>query len=405
MTAPAPHRNRLSRNVSALQADPLAGLRHELERRTDAGEDLVDLSADEARAEVPRPVIEAAAKALYHPASVPPDPRGALELRVAAARRWSLLSGGRPVNADNVVVSSSSAAGCFTACFALFEAGDFVLVPMPASPAYATMVRLARATPAPVPGDVEWSLKVSVADLMRASDARTAGLVLGTPVNPTGAVYTRPELKALLAWARQRDLWVIADETHRDSHFGSGPAPSILDLPDDLLERTVVVTEAGAEDPDWRVGLTLAPTDAARVLGRLQAEMLGSVPHTTQAAVTAALSDGRATREVGRTAETLWRRRDAAVAFFRERLPGVEFIEPLGGLYLFFRIEAAVPGAATPADRFCRDLLDRHGVALVPGGVFGDERWVRLTYAVPERDLQRGLERLADFIHAQERGS
>jgi aspartate/methionine/tyrosine aminotransferase len=405
VTTPIVPRSRLSRNVSALRSEPLDGLRRELERRASVGEDVVDLSADEPRAEVPRPVVEAAAKALHHPGPASPDPRGSLALRAAAARRWSLLSGGRPVNADNVVVSAGASAGCFAACFSLFESGDFVLVPTPAQPAYATMVRLARATPVPVPGDIEWSLKVSVPDLMRSSDARSAGLILGTPVDPTGAVYTRSELKALLEWARQRDLWVIADETHRACHFGAGPAPSVLDLPDELLERTVIVTEAGAEDRSWRVGLTLAPADIARVLARFQQEMLGQVPYATQAAVTAALADGRAAREVDRAAESVWRRRDAAVTFFRERLPGVEFIEPLGGLYLFFRIEAAIADEPAQADRFCRGLLDGHGVGLVPGGVFGDDRWVRLTYAVPERDLQRGLERLAEFMHARERGS
>ncbi|MBE0593982.1 MAG: aminotransferase class I/II-fold pyridoxal phosphate-dependent enzyme [Gemmatimonadales bacterium] len=388
-----------------MTGESLDGIRRELERRASVGEDIVDLSLDEPRAEVPRPVIDAAAKALYQAVPSATDPRGTLELRAAAARHWSLLSGGRPVNADNVVVSSGASAGCFAACFSLFESGDFVLVPTPAPPAYARMVRLARATPVPVPGDIEWSLKISVADLMRSSDARTAGLVLGTPVDPTGAVYTRPELKALLEWARGRELWVIADETLRSSHFGSGPAPSVLDLPDELLERTIVVTEAGAEDPGWRVGLTLAPSDVARVLARFQQEMLGPAPAATQAAVTAALSDGRAAREGDRAAEAVWRRRDAAVRFFREHLPGVEFIEPLGGLYLFFRIEAAVGDGEAQADRFCRDLLDAHGVALVPGGVFGDDRWVRLTYAVPERDLQRGLERLADFVRAHKLGS
>jgi aspartate aminotransferase len=396
---------RLSRNVSALKDEPLEALRWELERRVGVGDDVVDLAFRGPTGDVPRPVIDAAAKALTQGEPRREDGRGMLELRVAAAHRWSLLSGGRPVNADHVVVSAGSGAGCVAACFSLFEQGDFVLVPTPAPPAYTAMVRLARATPVPVLGDVEWSLKISVEDLLRASDARTAGLVLGSPVDPTGAVYTRPELKALLEWARGRDLWVVVDETHRASHFGSGPAPSVLDLPDELLARTVVVTELGAGHPGWRVGVTLAPAEVARVLARLQEAALGPVPYVTQAGVTAALSDSRASREIERAAELLWYRRDTAVRYFREHLPGVEFIEPLGGPHLFFRVEAVAEGPEVLADRFCRDLLDAKAVALVPGGVFGDDRWVRLTYAVPERDLQRGLECLAQFVHAHDRGS
>jgi len=404
MSGPTPV-PKLSRNVSALKEEPLAALRLELDRRAGIGDDVVDLAFGGRDGDTPRPVIDAAARALAHGEPRRQDGRGMLELRAAGAHRWSLLSGGRPVNADNVVVSASASAGCFAACFALFEQGDFVLVPTPAPPAYAAMVRLARATPVTVPGDVEWSLKISVEDLLRVSDARTAGLVLGSPVDPTGAVYTRTELKALLEWARARGLWVLADETYRGSHFGSGPAPSVLDLPDELLERTVVVTELGAEFPGWRAGLTLAPADVARVLARMQDAVLGAVPYAMQAGVTAALTDPRVQRDIERSGELLWYRRDTAVRYFREQLPGVEFIEPLGGPHLFFRIEAVAGGPDVDAERFCRDLLDAQGVALVPGGVFGDGRWVRLTYAVTERDLQRGLERLAQFVHAHERGS
>ncbi len=393
--------NRLSRNVTPLRRTGTLSLAGEVSEPPAESEDVIDLSGDLPRHDVPRPLIDAASRALQQNGR-DASAVGDLALRAAAARRWSLLSGGRPVNADNVSVTGSAVAGCFAACFALFESGDFVLVPTPAPPAYQVLVRLARATPVPVPGDVEWSLKISVDDLVRSSDARTAGLILGSPVNPTGAVYTRSELQAVLEWAASRGLWVVMDETHRDFHYGSGPAPSVLDLPDEVLERVVVVAELGAPHRDWRLGLTLAPTAVATVLRRLRDVATGLIPSATCAAVTAALADERAERDVARLTEMARQRREHAVHLLREELPGVEFIEPMGGGFLFFRVDGAVTASVARSRPFCETLLKRHRVALAPGEPFGDDRWVRLSYIVPGRDLQQGVARIAEFIRTSQ---
>ncbi len=393
---------RLSRNVGPLRRAGDQSLTGDVRARRTEGEDVIDLSGDLPRHEVPRLVIDAASRVLQQNGKEEAEATE-LALRAAAARRWSLLSGGRPVNADHIGVTGSAVAGCFAACFALFESGDFVLIPTPAPPAFQLLVRLARATPVSVPGDVEWSLKISVDDLARATDARTAGLILGSPVNPTGAVYTRSELQALLEWASGRGLWVVADETHRELHHGSGPAPSVLDLPDQLLERVVVVTEVGAAQRDWRLGITLAPPPVAAVLARLRDVVTGPIPPVTSAAVTAVLADDRVGREFERLTDTARRRREDAVHLLRAELPGVEFIEPLGGGFLFFRVDGAVTTSVAQSRSFCETLLERHGVALAPGEPFGDDRWVRLSYLVPERELQRGVERIAEFIRTSQR--
>jgi len=134
----------------------------------------------------------------------------------------------------------------FATCFSLFGPGDRVLIATPARWGIGEGVRLARAMPVPVVGDQEWSLKVGPGDLDPATDLRTRGLILSSPAEATGAVYARSELAALLQWARERDLKVIADESWRMVHFGSGPAPSVLDLPDELLLRVAVIWSTGA---------------------------------------------------------------------------------------------------------------------------------------------------------------
>ena len=390
-----------SRNLAHLEPTWLASIRWEVERRAAAGDDVIDLSRDHPVGDTPRPIVEAASKAVQAGPGEQIDAAGLIDLRAAAARHFSLLSGGRPVNADHVVVTSGARQAMFAACFTLFESGDCVLVPTPSSQLFPGLVRLARAIPILVPGDVEWSLKVGAADLDRSRDARTAGLILSTPVNPTGAVYTRSELKFILEWAHERSLWVIVDESHRRFHFGSGPAPSMLDLPDELMEQVVVVIGLGQtySMTGWRVGVALAPSSVARAMAKLQEHAIGGVSLPAQRAAATVLTDERVEGEVERLTESLRRRRDQVVEYLRERLAGVEFVEPLGTPYCFFRVDGFFDDELTKAGGFCERLLGEYGVAMAPGEVFGDERWVRLTYGVPARVLADALERTAAFMN------
>jgi len=361
---------------------------------------VLDFAFDEPNMEVSRLTVEAGAKAMQHGMTANVPDGGILELRVAIARHLSLLSGGRPVNADNIVVSNGARQSACAACFSLFDSSDEVLVPSPTWHSLPQAVNLARARPIPVPGDVEWSLKVGVDQLNRAATPDTAGVVLCTPVNPTGAVYTRAELKAIVEWALERGCWVISDEVCRRIHFGSGPAPSVLDLPDELLERVVVVGGISKTFAlgGWRLGFSLAPHAVAKTMTALQSHTTGGAAQPAQWAGVAAYSDERVEADVARMVEEVRSRRDLVVSHFRKFLPGIEFVDPLGGLYLFFRIDGCFHCSIDSATAFCQSLLADKGVALVPGEAFGDNRWVRLSYGGPEKDLVRALERICEFV-------
>jgi aspartate aminotransferase len=401
-TQTAPPATKLSSNLEHLKASVTIAVSQEAQRRRNAGEDVIDLSAGEPDFETPRVVADAGIKAIQQGKTHYPPNAGLLELRAAAARHLSLLSGGRPVNADHIVVSTGAKQAIFNACFALFGPTDRVLIPSPAWVSYPHIVHLARAKPVMVGGDPEWSLKVSADDLQKASDVHAAGLILCSPANPTGAVYTRSELKSILTWAAERNLWVITDEIYRRIHFGSGPAPSALDLPDELLERVVViygVSKAYAMT-GWRLGFGLAPGPVAKAMAALQSHVTSGASQASQWAAATALSDERVEPDVTRMVETFRQRRDRVVRRFRDDLPGVEFVEPMGAFYFFFRVDSVFGKEIDGATAFCQRLLAQHGLALVPGEAFGDPRWVRLSYAASDRDLEQGLSRLVDFFHA-----
>jgi aspartate aminotransferase len=375
-------------------------MRQEARKRRASGEDLLDLALDDSRLEVSKHVAEAAQRTMQQGRIAHAPDAGLLDLRVAIARHLSLLSGGRPVNADNIVVSNGARHALFEACYALFDSSDEVLVPAPTWQSIPQAVRLSRAKPIRVSGDVEWSLKVGVDQLKRAATPDTAGVVLCSPVNPTGAVYTRAEIKAIVEWALERGCWVIADEVCRRIHFGSGAAPSVLDLQDELLDRVVVVGGPSKTYAlsGWRLGYALAPSPLAKTMVTLQSHMTGGVSLPAQWASVAAYSDERVESDIKRIVEEIRSRREMVVEHFRSQMPGIEFVDPLGGFHLLFRVDGCYGNGVDSAKSFCKRLLTDKGVLLVPGDEFGAAGWVRLSYAVPERELSAALERITETV-------
>lgn len=390
-----------SRNIRQLQPSATIAVTQEAARRRAVGEDIIDLSAGEPDFDTPSVIADGAIRAIQDGKTHYPPNAGILDLRAAAASHLSVLSGGRPVNADNIVVSTGAKQSLFNACFTLFGPHDSVLIPTPCWVSYPQMIHLARANPVMVAGDPEFSLKVSVEDLEEASDANTRGLMLCTPNNPTGAVYTKSELRAIVEWASRRKIWVISDEIYRRIHYAPGPAPSVLDLPDELLSRVVVIYGASKAYAmtGWRIGLTLAPVEVSRAIAALQSHVTSGANHPAQYAAAVAFSDKRVEDEVQNMVQQFQRRREIVVEHFREHLPGFEFVEPLGAFYLFFRVDACFGGDVNDAVTFCQRLIADGGVALVPGEAFGDDRWVRLSFAASEQQIREALKRLVLFIN------
>ncbi|MGE5230106.1 MAG: pyridoxal phosphate-dependent aminotransferase [Deltaproteobacteria bacterium] len=389
----------LSPNVQHLKGSETVAISNEAKRRRAAGEDVLDLSVGEPDFDTPAAAAQAGIQAIQKGMTRYPPNIGLAELRAAIARRLSLLSNGRPVNADNIVVSSGSKQSIFNACFTLFGPTDQVLIPSPAWVSYPQIVHLCRAEPVMVPGSLEWGLKVSARDLDRASSKRTRGLIICSPCNPTGSVYTATELKAIAEWARKHDIWVIADEIYRVINYGTGPAASFLDLPDEYLERTVVIYGASKAYAmtGWRIGAALAPPHLAKAMAALQSHTTTGANHPAQWAAATAFADDRVEAEVQKMAAAFRRRRDYLVERFRGEAPGVEFVEPHGAFYFFFRVDGIRDKDPVTGSLFCEQLMKQEGVALVPGAAFGDDRWVRLSYAVSDKELESALDRILRF--------
>src|SRR5438093_10748892 len=204
----------LSPNLHHLETSATIAISQEAKRRKAAGEDVIDLGAGEPDFPTPSLPSDAGVRAIREGKTHYPANEGILELRAAAAKHLALMSGGRPVNADNIVVSTGSKQSLFNVCFTLFGPGDVVAIPAPAWVSYPQIVHLTRARPVLIAGHPEWGLKVSVRELERILPA-PKGLILCSPCNPTGSVYTLAELRSIAQWAAERKVWVISDEIYR----------------------------------------------------------------------------------------------------------------------------------------------------------------------------------------------
>lgn len=391
--------SRFSENVARVRPSAtiaVAALARELRA---AGRSIIDLSAGQPDFDTPAFVAEAGIEAIrsgrtrYAPAA------GIPELRSAIARELS-ESYSTQAAPEGVVVTVGAKQALFNALFTLFGPGDRVLVPTPYWTSYPYLVHLARAEPVEVRGPEERGFKVGVAELEEAAQG-ARGLLLNSPTNPTGAVYGRDELRAILEWAAERDVWVISDEIYARVCFSARVAPGVLELDPALLERVVVVNGAAKSFAmtGWRIGFSYSHPEVAGRMAALQSHITTSAATPCQVAAAAAYGQSeRREAAVGKMAAAFRARRDRLLRLFSELLPEVSYVRPEGAFYLFFRVDAHFSGPEDGSVELCRRILEEAEVALVPGAAFGDDRFVRLSFAASESEIEEGVTRLAGFL-------
>ena len=357
-----------------------------------AGRPVIDLGAGEPDFDTPEFIRRAAQRAIDAGATRYTATEGILPLRDAIARRARDM--GASVGAEHVVVSTGSKQCLFNACFCLFGEGDEVLIPTPSWTSYYEMVALARATAVPVYGDPSIGFKVTSRMLGAASTRRTRALMLNSPCNPTGAVYSRDEIADLIEYAQDRGWWVISDEIYRVITFGGGPAASALDVAP-ALDRLVLVDGVAKAYAmtGWRIGWAIAPRELASAMTALQSHTTSNAAAPSQHAAVAALTNREAAdASVTAMVAEFGRRRDAVLAVLRAE-PGLQIVEPEGAFYLFARVGEDDP-ARDDGAAFAQRLLEEHEVAIVPGSAFLTPGWVRMSYAAPIDDVVEGTRRL-----------
>lgn len=393
----------LSPNVQKLKPSATIAVSTLAKQLAAEGRDIINLGAGEPDFDTPGFISDAAVAGIRAGRTRYTPPAGIPELRSAIAERLS-ERGERVVGPDEIVVTCGAKQSLFNAIFTLFGPGDEVLIAAPYWTTYPALVDLARAKPVALFGHEDRGFKITAADLDGAATDATRGLVLNTPSNPTGAVYSIEEVDEIATWCRERGVWLLSDEIYGHIHHdGDGPAPGILDLPIDGLGPAVLIDGASKSFAmtGWRIGFSYTGAELSSKFAALQSQITSNAATPSQMAALAAYADVEsAERARAAMGAAFRRRRDLVCARMRELLPDVPFIEPGGAFYVYFRVDGLFNGEVRTATEWCSRLLTEQGVALVPGAAFGDDEWVRLSFATSDDILEEAMKRIASMVGA-----
>jgi len=367
-----------------------------------AGEDVISFGAGEPDFPTPPHIVEAAHAACAEPWAHHYSPSAGLSaLREAIALKTERDSG-LGVNPDQVLVTNGGKQALYNTFQALIDPGDEVLLPAPYWVSYPDQIRLAGGVPVELPTTVASGFRVSIEQLDAARTARTKALVFVSPSNPTGVVYPPAEVEAIGRWAADTGIWVITDEIYEHLVYGDARHVSMPAVTPQLRERCVVINGVAKTYAmtGWRVGWSIAPKELAVAMSRMQSHLCSNVCNVAQAAAIAALEGPPDV--VVEMRETYDRRR----RLMYERLVAIEGVDcplPEGAFYAFPSVEGLLGReldgvAVTTSLELCAALLTKARVAIVPGESFGGPGCARLSYALSDNDLARGLDRIVDVL-------
>jgi aspartate aminotransferase len=391
---------RLAHRLQRIRPSPTVSITALAGRLRDAGRDVVVLSVGEPDFPTPEHVKAAARDAIARNDTKYTAVDGSRLLKEAVVEKFR-RDNGLEYTPDQVLISSGAKQSCYNACLALLDSGDEAVIPAPYWVSYPDMVRLADAEPVIVHAPASRGFRISPEQLAAAITAKTKLVILNSPCNPTGGVYSRADWVALGEVLREHPrVAILADDIYEHIHWADTPFASFAQACPDLYDRTITVngmSKAYAMS-GWRIGYAAGPVDVIKAMTSIQSQSTTSACTISQAAARAALAgDQTCVRDM--CAE--FRRRHDFVLEGVNRIAGFRTTPADGTFYLFPNVEAAMRIKRIATDvELCERLLDGAGVALVPGTAFGAPGHLRLSFAASVETLGDALARIEKFMAA-----
>ena len=385
----------LSSRAEALQPSLTLAISARAKALTLEGRDICSLSAGEPDFGTPDFIVEASIQALrdgltrYGPAAGDP------ELREAIARKLS-AENGIPTTAAEVMVTNGGKQAIYNLFQVLLNPGDEVLIPAPYWLSYPEMARLAQARPVPVPSSAATGFALDLEALEAAITPASRLLVINSPGNPTGRVLSLEELNGLAELVRRHPrLLVMTDEIYEYLLEDGVTHHSFAAVAPDLKERCFLVNgfAKGWAMTGWRLGYLSGHAAAIKAASALQSQSTSNVCSFAQRGALAAIEGSRACVQEMAASYSARRR---LLTEGLQALPGITLTPPTGAFYAFPQL----PEGCADSMTFCQTALEQEGLAIVPGGAFGDDRCVRLSCAVSHETITDGLARLARLLPA-----
>jgi aspartate aminotransferase len=394
--------DRISARTAAVQPSATMAVESKVKRMRAAGEAVISFGAGEPDFPTPEPIKQAAIKAIQDNFTRYTETGGMAALKEAIAAR-ERQNTGLDYKASQVATHTGGKESLYLAFQALCEAGDEVLIPAPYWVSYIEQVRLAEATPVIVPTTADTGFKVNAALLARYTTPRTRILVLNSPSNPTGMVYSQAELEDIASWARTNQVIILSDELY-DRIVFNPPYARWLRVAPDLYERTVIINglSKAYAMTGWRLGYAVGPEWIIKAMLKIQSHSNSHPSSITQAAALAAYTlDLEA--EIAKMVAAFKERRDWIVRALNE-IAGVRCLMPEGAFYVFPDFSALL-GKPLKYGRTCSTteelamyLLDTVKVGIVHGEAFGAPGCARLSYAMSLEQIKEGVARIQDAL-------
>lgn len=356
------------------------------------GLDVCSFSAGEPDFDTPNHIKEAAKKALDDGKTKYGAAVGEIKLREAIAlklKEYNNLN----YQAENIIVTNGGKHSLYNLIMVLIEEGDEVIIPAPYWLSYPEMVTLAGGTSVIVPTTAENQYKITPEQLKQAITPNTKLFVLNSPSNPTGAVYTPDEIKALAQVVVDHDILVVSDEIYEKILYDGTTHLSIGAVNEEIFKRTIVSNgfAKAYSMTGWRVGYIAAPTEIIKAMAKIQGHSTSNVCTFAQYGAIAALNSSQDC--VAQMLESFTQRRKVMYQAI-QAIPQVSTPLPQGAFYLFVDISSTGLGSL----EFCKQFLEKENVATIPGVAFGEDKCIRFSYATDMESIEKGLTKFAKFI-------
>jgi len=389
----------LASRLSRIKPSPTIAVTQKARDLKAAGKDVIGLGAGEPDFDTPDNIKEAAYRAIREGQTKYTNVDGTPELK-AAIRAKFLRENGLDYAVDQITVANGGKQVIYNAFMATLNPGDEVIVPAPYWVSYPDMAVLAEGTPVFVAGPAEKGFKLQPEDLDRAITPRTKWLVLNSPNNPTGAAYTRAELKALAeVLLRHPHVWVLTDDMYEHLNYDGFEFTTIAQVEPQLLPRTLTVNGVSKAYAmtGWRIGYAGGPKELIKAMGGMQSQITSNPSSVSQAAAVEALNGPQ--DFIKERAAAFKQRRDLVVSMLNQAA-GLHCHRPEGAFYVYPSC-AGLIGKTTPGGKrietdedFVTYLLESEGVAVVQGAAFGMSPFFRISYATSADVLENACARI-----------
>lgn len=387
---------KISSKAQKIAPSPTLSLAAKVRELKKQGKRVISFTAGEPDFDTPSPVKEAAKKALDDGFTKYTPTTGIGELKERIAEKLK-KENGLEYETKEIIISPGAKFVIFNALFALLDEGDEVLLPSPYWVSYPEQVWMAGGKPIIVGTKEEAGFKLRPEDLERSKSKKARLLILNSPSNPTGVVYEKGELAQIAQWCVANDIFVISDEIYEKLVYDVEHI-SIATFPG-MRERTLVVNGMSKtySMTGWRIGYGAGPKELIEAMGRVQDHTTSNPTSFAQMGALRALD---LTEEVNNMVEAFRKRREILLEELK-KIPNISCVTPMGAFYAFPNLSHYVEKmGGKSSEELASYLLERAGVAVVPGEGFGAQGYVRLSFAISEEEIKEGLEKMREALLA-----